>query len=278
MKNINNFKSAIIIAILFAFGLSFMGCEKEKNNNNRLTQKNTELPYFTHYGIAHNLFLSNVKDNFTGGTDIENIDECLMYISSFNKEFSRSTNLFKEEENILLIHYFDEFQSFYITQTLYDEVYNSSQLISQINFLCDKKCITESDKLLIMNLLDVCHKQYLGKLSIDDYSHCVKHLENEWYRHFNEKTVSEYSGIVLNIASYSAQWWLDNPEETKLAPWVASDAVGAAWGATVAGVTSYCQSGKVDWLGVGVAAASGAVTGSTGVVGKVGKWISKVIK
>lgn len=33
MKNINKLKSAIIIVVLFAFGLGFVGCEKENSKN-----------------------------------------------------------------------------------------------------------------------------------------------------------------------------------------------------------------------------------------------------
>ena len=56
-----------------------------------------------------------------------------------------------------------------------------------------------------------------------------------------------------------------------------SDAVGAIWGATSGAIGSYMINGEVKWGSVGFGALSGAVAGSTGVVGKVAKWITKVI-
>ena len=41
-------------------------------------------------------------------------------------------------------------------------------------------------------------------------------------------------------------------------------------------VGSYAISGTINWSGVAWSAASGAICGSTGVVGKVGRWICKL--
>ena len=56
---------------------------------------------------------------------------------------------------------------------------------------------------------------------------------------------------------------------------VGADIAGAVIGACSSGLGSYFMSGKVDWRSVGWSAASGAITGSTGVVGKIGRWLSR---
>lgn len=57
---------------------------------------------------------------------------------------------------------------------------------------------------------------------------------------------------------------------------VGADIAGAVIGACSSGIGSYVTSDSVNWKSVAWCAASGAVIGSTGVVGKVGKWISKL--
>lgn len=265
---------AITIAIIAAIG--FTGCEKENG-----TLKNSQTVCFEQYdylGEAHNLCLSNVKNNLVEESSIETISDCCNYLSSFNIDFSNGNPLFEQLELPTLNYYFDVFKVYYNTSALYNDAFESDKLTSMINELLSTKSITESDVDIINLLLLTCFEQHSGNISIDEYYNNIEKLVEKWKRSNDDNSVSDFTAIILNIAFHSAQWWKDNPEESKVAPWVAADAVGAAWGATVAAATSKIQTGHVNWTSTGVAAVSGAVTGSTGIVGKAGKWISKLIK
>ena len=79
MKKINKFKSAIIIAILFAFGLNFVGCEKEKDiSGNTLSKSIVQNPY-DFVGTYHNLLMNIVCDKFLNESAVS-MDELSNYI------------------------------------------------------------------------------------------------------------------------------------------------------------------------------------------------------
>lgn len=71
----------------------------------------------------------------------------------------------------------------------------------------------------------------------------------------------------------SIEWWEKNPnilpDDSKVAPWVAADLAGALVG-EVTGAISF---GKLN----GKSVLAGAVSGSTGAVGKGAKLISKIL-
>jgi len=68
-------------------------------------------------------------------------------------------------------------------------------------------------------------------------------------------------------------------KNTKALPaWAAADVVGAGYSAVVAGIGSYSTTGEVNWGEVRIAAVGGAVAGSTGIIGKAGKWLSGLFK
>ena len=54
------------------------------------------------------------------------------------------------------------------------------------------------------------------------------------------------------------------------------DAAGALVSAGAVALNNYINNGSISWSAVGTGAVIGAVTGSTGIVGKVGKWIASL--
>lgn len=93
-------------------------------------------------------------------------------------------------------------------------------------------------------------------------------------------------GTILAISMASLEWWGQNSDalddlasknnaanRALIAPWVAADLVGATWGGATGAIASYAGTGEVNWTAVGVGALSGAVSGSTGAIGKIAKWL-----
>lgn len=126
-----------------------------------------------------------------------------------------------------------------------------------------------------------------GSVSEDELWTFVYKMRRDWtqMQYQTDSNAGYISGYVIAIALSSIDWWELNPEcrtlmskSTTLIPArVAADAIGAIWGATSAAIGSYVVNGEVRWGSVGYGVLSGAVAGSTGVVGKVAKWVSKVL-
>lgn len=98
---------------------------------------------------------------------------------------------------------------------------------------------------------------------------------------FKDAPKGALGGVVLNVSKSSLDYWEEEQlmvQSRAVPPFVGADIAGAVIGACSSGIGSYVVSGSVNWKGVAWGAASGAVTGSTGIVGKVGKWISKLLK
>lgn len=159
-----------------------------------------------------------------------------------------------------------------------------------------------------MKLIDYVLANADGSLSNTDFEVKVNNLINQWEvkyadvdftqleipRTVDNLTVVEGSsiafkdapkgalgGVVLNVSKSSLDYWEGEQlmvQSRAVPAFVGADIAGAVIGACSSGIGSYVTSGSVNWKGVAWGAASGAVTGSTGVVGKVGKWISKLFK
>ena len=88
---------------------------------------------------------------------------------------------------------------------------------------------------------------------------------------------------TLAISISSLQWWEDhaltgvsenaNGRVMALPAWAALDIGGALVSGAIAASGQYTLTGEVNWEVVGWSATGGAVSSSTGVVGKIGKWI-----
>lgn len=83
-------------------------------------------------------------------------------------------------------------------------------------------------------------------------------------------------GVILNITKHSLTYWNSpaaiSPIE-RIAPWVLADAAGAVIGG--AGSLLYqLDNENIDWGSVGWGALTSGVAHSTGIVGKVVKWLS----
>ena len=68
-------------------------------------------------------------------------------------------------------------------------------------------------------------------------------------------------------------------KQTRAVPaFVGADIAGAVWSVCLGCAGAKVTGGNITWKSVAWSAASGAVTGSTGIVGKVGKWLTKYIR
>lgn len=96
---------------------------------------------------------------------------------------------------------------------------------------------------------------------------------------FKDAPKGARGGVVLNVSKVLSTIGKMNNflVPSKVLPvFVGVDIAGAIIDACVSGVGSYVTASDFNWKSVAWGAASSAIVGSTGIVGKVGKWISKL--
>lgn len=156
----------------------------------------------------------------------------------------------------------------------------------------------EKDKLIEIN--NLVSENKAGRITITE----LKEKMNEIAVDFDSKNY-DFNGKnghllaqTLSIGINSLEWWMTNGDvfinsETNggkggpsvnfdyidnsslIAPWVGADIAGAVISGAIAASGQYALTGNVNWGTVGWSAVGGAVVGSTGIVGKIGKWLSK---
>lgn len=152
-----------------------------------------------------------------------------------------------------------------------------------------------------MQLVEYVIANASGKLSNSDFENRVATLINQWNIKYSDVDFSQLEieqpntelptldgnfesapkgalgGVVLNVSQSSLKYWDDTPKTRAVPAFVGADIAGAVIGACWGSIGSKVNSGKVSWKGVAWSAATGAITASTGIVGKVGKWITKFL-
>ncbi|MCP4052320.1 MAG: hypothetical protein GY739_04485 [Mesoflavibacter sp.] len=271
MKKIKNVISVLSLAFMMLVSLSV-------NSQSIFTE-------YENLGNIHNDFLDNVENNFIP-TDEEDYDKKINLITEFNLNFINKTNL-KSDEKENLAEAVRDFR--YNTNSV--EFYNNSfdsknGVYKQLDELKSKKIIDDFSYNELLSL----YKASERRESVSELISLVDAIKNRANLHYNGKNTSESRllAIIIQISSSSFDWWNKNQirynknsggqqavneELALLAPWVAADAIGAAISAGVAATAQYATTGEVgNWGAVGISALGGAVTASTGVVGKLVKW------
>lgn len=182
-----------------------------------------------------------------------------------------------------------------VTRSNVDEnidYYTTEDIINSINASFNRGEIDLFEKQSLIELINLCEDNVLGKLTNDSFELKFTSLTNQWEEHYSNTDFSSMidaeghfkndlekfpkgaiSGVVLNISKSSLEYW-DTPEtKSVVGTIVVQDIVGAVIGGVSGGVGSAVVGGKLNWGSVAWGAGVGAITGSTGVVGKVSKWI-----
>lgn len=188
-----------------------------------------------------------------------------------------------------------------------DEDITTAEIKELIDSAYKEGCIDEFEYDSFVKLIDYVVANAEGSLSNDEFELKVNILISKWKQMYSNVDFSQLnlprqsvgdvekveisspeldkipsgslSGVVLSVSGSSLDYW--NNEEASLEDgralpvFVGANIAGAVIGACSSGLGSYFMSGKVDWRSVGWSAASGAITGSTGVVGKIGRWLSR---
>jgi len=287
--------------ILFFMTISLLSCSKEETNFNDSGDFNNikaKSSGFT-VGEIHNDYMDLANNNFVGDESITNLNDQYSYYYSFLEDYTNSYPKFTNEEknlflnsvenNMNLIHY-NNVVGIINNTILVDNPIEGKQttLNKLIIDLKNNNLISNSELIKINTLQYTISQAFEGNISYEDFNLFIKDLEND---------VSENDYVLLepisSIATYSNEWWTINEREiylpepvgsinpgdsqyqTYVAPVVATDVGGAIVGAALAAANQYINNGKVTVGGVAVGAVGGAIVASTGIAGRIGRWLFK---
>lgn len=282
-------KKVLVLSMFFV--ISLLGCESE-GEIAKTTQYLT-IRDFKQSGEIHNAFLSNVKDNFKPPTTSGSQQDKVKYINEFNRSFARTLKLDEEKKSEIinaLDHNKQLVRTEHLTETAFYTASNGKTSESEVNlfenieYLLDNRLISDFGAGLLEDYANDVKSNYEGLLSDAELkSKTMDYIADfEAHGYSAESGEGQMVGNILAISIASIEWWEENPDafdynnengRVMIAPWVAADLVGAAWGGTTGAIASYAGSGEVNWTGVGVGALSGAIAGSTGAVGRIAKWL-----
>ncbi|MEM8907966.1 MAG: hypothetical protein AAGD05_08990, partial [Bacteroidota bacterium] len=243
------------------------------------------LSKYANIGNWHNDFLTNIDENF-----IPNNSPTITYtqkinaISAFNQDYATQLglNLADQKDLQAEIENFKELVDRYVA---YDRFFESTDILDNLDLyglmaeLKSLDIIDEFELNLINNLLDLVKANHAGSLSINQLNEALQGLQAEWIAQGYTECGAhgEFSAMVLSISLASVEWWLSNPGAgnivLRVAPWVAADVGGAIYGAGAGALGSYLINGEVSWKATAWASLAGAVGASTGIAGKIGKWL-----
>ena len=246
---------------------------------------------FQKIGEIHNLFLTNVKNEFNLLETVETIEDKINYINNFNKKFVSSLDISSENnkdlvlESNLIKKAFRNKSSLKSSDNLTDV-----NLIDMINDLKKNKQINETSHSILSNISNDIKSNYDGILSGSD----LKLNVQEHISQFNQTDYDidsgegEMVGTILAISISSIEWWEQNPDallnlskrnssnlhnKALIAPWLATDIGGAIYGAAAGALGSYLVNGEVSWKATGWGALAAGAGASTGDAGKIAKWL-----
>jgi len=144
-----------------------------------------------------------------------------------------------------------EFEKIISLQYVLSKVYNGEMGITELSSYLNQEKNTNNSNVVFNSLIDI------GVAS------------NQWW---NENTPSIFLPFPINEEIYPSE----GQYQTYAIP-VPTDVAGALFGAATGIVSQYGSSESVNWKGVAISTLAGAVIGSTGAVGKLGKWLSSLV-
>lgn len=301
-------KSFLFLSLLF----SLFSCSNQEQFVEQVSQKDSNFKKFEIFGDVHNSVLRHVSSNFNDTqARYGDASHALDYVVSIQKECVNNLSISSNAKEILC-QGFDNYKELVKTDYLMSyiipiesrsddgEEFTTEDVRNLIEEAYECGGIDLFEYNTFMELIDCVIQNANGTLSNDSFQTKVNELIAKWEDYYkdidfsnliiSEQTSTEESGlepvdfqngalggVVLSISNSSLEYWNEESEDSRAIPvFVGADIAGAVICAASSCVGSYAISGTINWSGVAWSAASGAICGSTGVVGKVGRWISKL--
>jgi hypothetical protein len=271
---------------------------------------------FSNIGQFHNFVLASVINTSslpssatTYSGAITNIQDFNKYLYNNNGSSYLGTLIPTSESDSAFDNYkyFVNAQQF-ISNALSNGTFSIDSAKTKINSIPE---INSSNKLLFTDIANTIDSCLNGYLDYNQSEQSYTRLANSWItiNSGNENSTSaQLTGSIISISLESSEFWRQNsanvytsdyivsttnnfcdkiygslvgPQVERsntyfVLPWVALDAAGALVSAGTSAVGQYLTRGSISAKGVLIGAGIGAITASTGVVGKVASWIGSL--
>ena len=291
--------------VVFLFlAISLFSCSKdeaiigESGDLNNFKAKSSSVTV----GEIHNDYMDLVNNHFVGDENITNLNDQYRYYYSFLENHTNTYPKFTNEEKSLFLDSYNIHKNLLHSNNVVDIINNTvlidnpiqdkqTALSELIIDLKDNNIIGNDEFTKINNLQYTLSQAFKGNISYDDFDLFIKDLEKD-------VSTNDYLFLapISSIATYSNDWWASNSPEiylpepigsvnpddnnytTYAVPVVAMDVAGAIVGAGTAAANQYINNGKATVGGVATGAVLGAVVASTGLIGRLGGWLTKLVK
>lgn len=288
----------MLAAAVAAISIS-LSCVKTQTAVTESTRNNFEL--FSVYGDVHNMLLEYTENNLDlSSANCTSIDDGLDYLVTLQTRAIENTNLPTSDKNTIK-NLLVEHKKLYLKENINDglltkgegnpDAVTVEEMAESVNNSYVLGIMDDFERESLLKLIEMSVESAKGELDNDAFYDNLKEMVSQWKLLYANTDYSELfdgssefcdiphgavSAVVFNIAISSLDYWEEG--HTKALGVVGTIAVQDIVGAVIGGVSgaagSAMISGEVNWKSVAWGAGVGAITGSTGVVGKVSKFIA----
>lgn len=302
---------------MIALAVLALSCAKEDSVKITEGKEKSNFEIFSIYGEVHNELLQYASDNFVETRSITTQSEGIDYIlnlqqqgidaldiSESNKEalkfgleyfkdfyvtdnihniITPKTRVAEDDEEITTNDIKQLIYDAYIAKEIDEFEYNSfNELVDCVVANAQGLIGTQEFETKINSLIGSWEIKYAdvdfsSLEQVEIYESSAEPSDNDTLKPLPNGTLS---GAVLSISKSSVEYWENEAilVETRAVPaFVGADIAGAIVGVCVTGTIQYLRTGELEGEGLLYAAAGGAIVGSTGIVGKLGNWLTKLM-
>lgn len=289
------------IFILFACLTVILSCIKNKTSIEEPAIDNFE--QFSVFGDVHNMMLEYTENNLDLSVNCTSLDDGLDYLIKIQTEaIDKSTLPIADKK--LIKRMLPEQRKLYLKKNINDglltkgeenpEAFTIDEITKLVNNSYASGLLDEFERESLLRLIDMSVESAKGELEADVFNDNIEEMVSQWKSLYADVDYSglfedcsescniphgALSAVVLNIAISSLGYW-EEETHTKALGVVGTiavqDIVGAVIGGVSGAVGSAVISDDVNWKSVAWGAGVGAITGSTGVVGKVSRFIASL--
>lgn len=264
---------------------------------------------FRKSGKFHNAHLENIARKFEEPKDINDYESAINYIKNINDNYFKANQddyLGSDVQSPGFVAEVSESCKYYVNSKEFKEQLVANEgavsLMTVLNKVKEVNMLDNANYLLFSKNILLVRATLLGQNNAEEFEAQLRRLANDWLKVNQGKEDAEaafFTGSIISIGLKSCQFWRENeslldtelnriptqigPEQKMVAgkryfipPVVALDAAGALVSAAAVSLNQYVNTGHIRPGIVATGAVIGAVTASTGLVGKVAKWITSL--
>ena len=260
-----------------------VSCHKETSN------EKLNISNFNYLGMLHNRYLENVENNFSPDYSITNVDRKIDQITNFHINYTATLQISNDKKQILneSLNKSNNFVIQHNIASYFTGSYTRSEQIEENHNIFHLQQLYQSGKIsnttyqILLTLSTNLKDNLEGRLSDNDFKNSIGIPINQYNSlGYETNTEGEMIGAILSIAEHSIEYWEENDTgytsgRTFAIPvWAAADIAGAVVSGVISASGQAAINGEINGNVVAWSAVGGAITSSTGLVGKIVRWLT----